>query len=79
MDWFVEMLRLRLMEVYDRSLIDEMLPYKMEHLYPFDHEITVITDDELSRIDKLASDSKSSYSNLYDISEDLLYHPQKQD
>ena len=29
-DWFGEFLRVRLLEVYDKSLVDELIPYKKE-------------------------------------------------
>ena len=34
-DWFAEMLRVRLLEVYDRDLVDQLIPFKPEHLYEF--------------------------------------------
>ena len=51
-DWFAEMLRLRLLEVYDRELVDQILPFKPEHLFPFKNMET-ISDEELARLDML--------------------------
>jgi len=30
-DWFVEMLRVRLLEVYDKDVVDQLIPFKPEH------------------------------------------------
>ena len=57
-DWFSEMIRLRLLEVYDRDVVDQILPYKPEHIYGFgDKEAvpTTISDDELTKIGKLGN------------------------
>lgn len=53
-DWFYELLRERLLEVYDKELVDKLIPYKMEDFQDFLHEKMVsITDDELNRIGML--------------------------
>ena len=77
-DWFVEMLRVRLLEVYDRDLVDQMIPFKPEHIYPFEN-VETITDADLAKIGMLEEDSELSYSSLYDIDESLIYIPPKAD
>jgi hypothetical protein len=47
-DWFFEIMRDRLLEVYPRTLVDEIIPFSREHIWPFD-QMTTITDDELRR------------------------------
>ena len=32
-DWFIELLRERLLEVYDKELVDRLLPYKKEDYF----------------------------------------------
>ena len=71
-DWFAEMLRLRLLEVYDRDLVDQILPYKPEHMFPFKQQAETISDDELAKIDKLEKDASPG---LYEIEESLIYKP----
>ena len=77
-DWFVEMLRVRLLEVYDRDLVDQMIPFKPEHIYPFEN-VETITDADLAKIGMLEEDSELSYSSLYDIDESLIYVPPRAD
>ena len=69
-DWFAEMLRLRLLEVYDRTLVDQLLPFKPEHFFPFENMET-ISDEELKRSGQLADED--NYGKLYSVEEDLLF------
>ena len=48
-DWFIELLRERLLEVYDKELVDRLLPYKKEDYFYYPNMET-ITDEELQRI-----------------------------
>lgn len=79
-DWFAEMLRLRLLEVYDRELVDQLLPFKDEHLFPFANA-TTISDDELAEMGKLRRRTEGERDPLFDIDgqEDWLYQPRKTD
>ena len=71
-DWFGELLRERLLEIYDKEFVDKLLPFRMENFQEFQHDlITTISEEELSRIDMLKE--KSNAQELYDIDESLLY------
>jgi acyl-homoserine lactone acylase PvdQ len=41
-DWFAEMLRLRLLEVYDRELVDQLIPFKPEHTFQFERSAETV-------------------------------------
>jgi len=32
-DWFFELMRERMTEIYDKEFVDELLPFKKEHYY----------------------------------------------
>ena len=36
-DWFYEMVRERLLEVYPKDKVDRIFPFQKEHMYPFKH------------------------------------------
>ena len=63
-DWFAEMLRLRLLEVYDRDLVDQILPFKPEHLIHFKNMET-ISDEELAQLNMLTDADEDAYKSLY--------------
>jgi len=44
-DWFAEMLRVRLLEVYDRDLVDQIIPFKPEHFYEFGDGMHTVRGD----------------------------------
>ena len=53
-DWFAELLRERLLEVYDKELVDQILPYRKEYFSDWLAELsTTISDAELERIGML--------------------------
>ncbi len=68
-DWFFELMRERLAEVYTTEMIDKLMPMGKEHLFPFENMET-ITDEELLRIGMFVPDSK-----LFDVPKDLLHVP----
>ena len=65
-DWFAEMLRLRLLEIYDRDLVDQIIPFKPEHIFPNQNSQNI-------------EDKDAGYSSLYTIDDSLLYMPPKAD
>ena len=71
-DWFAELLRERLLEVYDKELVDQILPYKKEGFQEWLHDLqNTISDEELDRIGMLQD---AEYAKeLFDIDESLLY------
>ena len=68
-DWFFELMRERLTEIYDKDFVDRLMPFQREHLYQFDNHVH-ITDAELERIGLYDPDHAK---NLYEIDEDLLH------
>ncbi len=75
-DWFAEMLRVRLLEVYDKDLVDKILPFKPEDFYEFSNMLT-IADDENSN--NPGTDDEELYAKLFKVDEGLLYAPPKTD
>jgi len=75
-DWYVEMLRVRMLEVYERDVVDQLFPFKPEHIYPFEN-VETITDADLAKINMLEEDGDLSYASLYDIDDNLLYKPER--
>jgi len=45
-DWFAEMLRVRLLEVYERELVDQILPFKPEHFFDFARDLHTVKGHE---------------------------------
>jgi len=72
-DWFAEMLRVRLLEIYDRDLVDQLLPFKAEHISPT--ATTTVSDEDLAKIGMLYDEAGLSHS----IDESLLYMPPRVD
>jgi len=75
-DWFLEITRQRLTEIYDKELVDRMIPFRQEDYffnntnckcYPTYIPI-VISDEELKEAGRYEPNA-----NIYDIDEDLLY------
>ena len=56
-DWFFEVTRSRLLEIYDRDFVDKLLPFSKEHLTKFKNDVQVISDLELERIGLLDMES----------------------
>lgn len=56
-DWFFEVTRSRLLEIYDREFVDKLLPFSKEHLTKFKNDVQVISDQELERIGLLDMES----------------------
>jgi len=55
-DWFWELFRERLAEVYPRATVDTLLPAGAHNLFPFENMVT-ISDEELQRIGMFEPDS----------------------
>jgi len=53
-DGWNTMLRERLLEIYDKTLVDKMLPFRPEDYYQFER-MTTLVDDDLAKIDMLLS------------------------
>lgn len=75
-DWFLEITRQRLTEIYDKELVDRMIPFRQED-YFFNNTnckcnptyiSIVISDEELKEAGRYEPNA-----NIYDIDEDLLY------
>lgn len=66
-DWFYEMVRERLLEVYPKDKVDRIFPFQKEHMYPFKHQ-EMVSDKDLEKIGLSVEDS-----SLYDIPEEYLY------
>lgn len=47
-DWFLELTRSRLTEIYDKDLVDRMMPFREDLLYY--NNTHVINDEELKRM-----------------------------
>jgi acyl-homoserine lactone acylase PvdQ len=45
-DWFYEMVRERLLEVYTRDMVDRIFPFQKEHMYPFKN-LEMVNDKEI--------------------------------
>jgi acyl-homoserine lactone acylase PvdQ len=65
-DWFLELTRQRLTEIYDKELVDRMLPFKQKDY--FWNDTHLIKDDELSDAYK-----NEEGHDIYEVDEDLLY------
>ena len=65
-DWFMELTRQRLTEIYDKDLVDRMLPFKQEDY--FFNNTHLIKDEELIKQGRYDPDA-----NIYDIDENLLF------
>ena len=74
-DWFAEMLRLRLLEVYDRELVDQLIPYKSEHTFKFDKSSETLTDFDLEQAGFNLLDSQ----DIFNVDESLIYMPPKKE
>jgi hypothetical protein len=61
-DWYYEIVRERLTEIYDRKTVDEMLPFQAEHYYNFNKNYTTIDDSDLEKIGQFKKDNGK---NLY--------------
>lgn len=72
-DWFAEMLRVRLLEVYDKDLVDKILPFKPEDFYEFKNMQTIPDEDSNT------GDDNELYAKLFKVDESLLYMPPKTD
>lgn len=69
-DWFFEMTRTRMLEVYSRSFIDKVLPFDSKYFWPFRENMEMISDQQLASIGLLDLDA-----NLYEVPDDLLFNP----
>lgn len=65
-DWSLELTRQRLTEIYDKELVDRMLPFKEEDY--FFNNTHVISDAELIKQGRYDANAR-----IYDVDEDLLY------
>ena len=53
-DWFGELLRERLLEIYDKQFVDRLVPFKRSDFQEFQHDLFyTISEAELERIGKL--------------------------
>lgn len=68
-DWFFEITRERLLEVYTKDQVDKLIPYSKEHMFDFANQLT-ITDEELQRIGLYEDKAK-----IYEMPEDLIHKP----
>jgi hypothetical protein len=66
-DWFYEMVRERLLEVYTRDMVDRIFPFQKDHMFPFKNQ-EMVSDEELAKIGLSVPDSA-----LYEISEEFIY------
>ena len=58
-DFYFEKLRERLTEVYDRSLVDQLIPFQSDHFYDFGEELPDmyhISDSDLKKIGMYVDD-----------------------
>jgi len=65
------MTRERLLEVYSKEQVDQLIPFNRNNMFPFNNEHT-ITDEELDRIGLLDLEAK-----LYEMPEELIHKPHK--
>lgn len=72
-DWFFELMRERLTEVYDRETVDKLMPFKREDYLQMPGMET-ITDEELKRIGLHVPNNADT---LYQIDESLIHTRQK--
>lgn len=68
-DWFYELTRERLAEIYPKHLVDKLMPIGKENLFPFEN-IETISDEELKRINMFEPESK-----INEVPIDLLHIP----
>jgi penicillin amidase len=74
-DWFFELMRERLTEIYDRSLVEKMIPFRASEYFQYstpDHiPRTTVTDEELKKAG-LYVDAEES--QLYDMDQRKAEH-----
>ena len=70
-DPFVEILRQRLLEVYDRELVEKLVPFKKENYVQYE-KMEVISDEELAKIGLL--EDISYPKTLYQMTDAEIYH-----
>ena len=75
-DAFNEMMRERLLEVYDMSLVEKLMPFRPEHYFQHDNMFT-IQDEELDKIGFLLTPEEAE-KELFTMSDDLIYTRDKQ-
>lgn len=66
-DWFFEMTRERLLEVYTKEQVDKLIPYSIKNMFEFKDQVH-ISDEELAKIGLLETDA-----DIYDVPEELLF------
>lgn len=72
-DWFLEYMRERLTEVYDREVVDKLMPFSKEHYFQMPGMET-ISDDELKKIGLFVENGAHS---LLKTDESLLHIREK--
>lgn len=77
-DWFYEHLRERLTEIYDKKLVDEMLPYDPAKYFPFNSTANIETIQDVD-LKKSGQFVENGAEKLYEIDEDLLDLREKAD
>lgn len=68
-DWALEYIRARLTEIYDRKLVDQLLPYKPEHYFELGNMQTISDED----MQKFGFYEKDNHQNLFSIDDSLLH------
>eukprot|EP00347_Sterkiella_histriomuscorum_P009270 403341851 len=65
-DWFLELTRSKLTEIYDKELVDKMLPFKEDNLYF--KNTNLISDEDLKDQGRY-----KEHTDIYESNSDLLY------
>jgi penicillin amidase len=68
-DWALEYIRARLTEIYDRQLVDQLLPYQPEHYFDLGNMHTISDED----MQKFGFHEEDNHKNLFSIDDSLLH------
>ena len=77
-DWFYEHLRERLTEIYDKKLVDEMLPYNPANYFPFNTTANMETIQDVD-LKKTGHFVDNGAEKLYEMDDELLDLREKAD
>lgn len=74
-DWFFELMRERLTEIYDRSLVEKMIPFRASEYFQYstpDHiPRTTVTDEDLKKAGLFVGEDEGM---LYDMDQRKAEH-----